>query len=113
MVSRHSVAGRLAHFRVRVRKRAGHVRFYGRFINRKGEPRGYEFQVRISDRLSRKALSRLIGHVQRMLKYGRSMPLHKRRETFSSFKELIFQTTWVRIRRIADYDVSVDSPRRV
>lgn len=112
MVRRHSVQGRLhklRDYRRRLPPRKTYARFYGRFENKKGEIRGYEFQVRVSDRLSNKVISVHIGNIQSKMKYSKVMPYHMRRETFSSFADLLSRP-WVRIRGVTDYDVQMDYP---
>jgi len=91
------------------RRRRMYARFYGRFRTLTGEVRGFEFQVRVSPRLSRKLMYRLITHTCNKIKYEKTLPYHKRRQTFYSFHEL-FSVPWVRIRRILDYDVRMDYP---
>jgi len=106
-----SLGDRLYRFRKRhlPRRKRRYARFYGRFKSLTGQVKGFEFQVRISDRVSHKLLYRLVTHTCSKIKYEKSLPYHKRRETFSSFHEL-FSVPWVRIRRLLDYDVRMDYP---
>jgi len=106
-----SLGDRLARYRRRhlPRRERTYVRVYGRFMSLTGQIRGFEFQVRVSRGLSRKLVYRLITHTCNKIKYEKSLPYHKRRETFSSFHEL-FSVPWVRIRRLLDYDVQMFYP---
>jgi hypothetical protein len=106
-----SLGDRLQKYRKRhlPRRRRMYARFYGRFTSLTGQIRGFEFQVRISPSLSRKLQYRLITHTCNKIKYEKSLPYHKRRETFSSFHEL-FSVPWVRIRKLLDYDIQMFYP---
>ncbi|MBX5329194.1 MAG: hypothetical protein QHH18_04400 [Candidatus Bathyarchaeota archaeon] len=109
--SGESLGDRLRRYRMRHRpkRKRTYARFYGRYRSVTGETRGFEFQVRVSPQLSRKLQYRLITHTVNKMKYEKSLPYHKRRETFASFHEL-FSVPWVRIRKILDYDVQMDYP---
>lgn len=95
--------------RLKPSRKRTYARIYGRFENESGQRRGFEFQVRISHSLSRKAQYKLITHTVNKMKYEKLIPVHKRRQTFSSFAEL-FKSQWIHIRKICDYDVAMDYP---
>lgn len=84
------------------------ARFYGAFKNKFGETRGFEFQVKVGQRLSNRALYKLIKHTALRIK-NKTLPYHKRRETFSSFGDL-YSTRWIRVRKILYYDIHIDYP---
>jgi len=109
--SGYSFGDRLYRYRKRYlpRRRRMFARFYGRFTSLTGQIRGFEFQVRVSPRLSRGLMQRLITHTCNKIKYEKSLPYHKRRETFSSFHEL-FSVPWVPIRRLEYYDIQMFYP---
>jgi hypothetical protein len=76
-----------------------YARFYGRYEDMKHRHLGYEYQVRVSDRLSGKAMHKLIATVCTKMKYDHLMPIHRKGQAFSSFREL-FRSPWARIRRL-------------
>ena len=85
------------------------ARFYGAFKNLRGQVRGFEFQVKVSSRVSQRALYKLITHTMHKMKYEKAMPEHERRQTFSSFLDL-YDAAWIPIRRIVEYDVKIYYP---
>lgn len=85
-----------------------YARFYGAYKNMVGETRGFEFQVKVGSKVSNKAAFKLIRHTANRIK-NKTLPFHKRRETFGSFAEL-FGTKWVRVRKILHYDIHIDYP---
>ena len=88
--------------------RRAYARFYGKFKYR-GKVRFFEYQVKASERLNNKALAQLIAQTAVRMKYDHQMPIHKRHETLSSFKEL-HRRPWIHITAILDYDVEMDYP---
>ena len=91
------------------KRRRAYARFYGKFRSKTGETRGFEFQVRVSNRVSNRALYKLIVHTVGKMKYEKKLPYHRRRQTFPTFLTL-FQTPWVPIRKILSYDMEMDYP---
>ena len=106
-----SLADRLRRYRKKhlPKRKRKYVRIYGRFRSTTGLIKGFEFQVRVSDKLSNKALYKLITYVCGKIKNGKMLPYHKRRETFPSFY-VLFHVPWIRIKEILDYDVKMDYP---
>jgi len=89
------------------RRRRTFVRFYGKFETKTGKMRGFEFQVRVARNLTGRGIYHHVRNTVDRIKYQHLMPVHKRRETFPTFRSLN-ATPHVRIRRVLDYDVTTE-----
>src|SRR3990170_6258991 len=87
--------------RYRERTRRTYARFYGAYKNMVGQTRGFEFQVKVT-KLSNRAIYKLVHFTAGRIK-NNNLPYHQRRETFSSFAELL-GSKWVRVRKVLHYD---------
>jgi hypothetical protein len=83
-----------------------YARFYGSYRSETGKTRRFSFQVKIARSLSNRKKSILIRNVVSNI-LDRRVPVHKMGQSFSSFRELLRRTTWVRVRRILDYKAGV------
>jgi len=83
-----------------------YTRMYGRYENRKGQVKGFSFQVKISPRLRGKVMALHIRHIIGKMLYEHILPTHRKGESFGSFREL-YRSQWVRIRKVLDYDVKM------
>jgi hypothetical protein len=95
----------------RLRRGASHdwyARFYGLYETATGKIKRFSFQVRIGSALkrNRRKLAWLMRMTVRALK-DRTVPEHTQGEVFSSFRELIFKTSWFKVRRLLDYKAGV------
>jgi hypothetical protein len=95
-------------FRGRLPPRRLYARFYGRCELLSGQIAGFEFQVAVSPRLqlNHKGLHNKIAHTFAKMKYQKILPIHTKGQTYESFQAL-HSSTWFRIKRILDYDVTV------
>jgi len=89
-------------------KRRRYARFYGRYKTTTGKVKGFEWQVKVSERIRPKALFKLIRHACGKLLHENALPVHRKGETFPNFITL-FRSRWVHIRKILNYDVAVRS----
>jgi len=95
----------------RLRRGASHdwyARFYGLYETATGKIKRFSFQVRVGSALkrNRRKLGWLIRTTVRALK-DETVPEHRQGEVFSSFRELIFNTSWFKVRRLLDYKAGV------
>ncbi|MGA2768665.1 MAG: hypothetical protein ABSF24_10180 [Candidatus Bathyarchaeia archaeon] len=97
--------------RIKVKTSRRYVRFYGRYRDANGGLRGFEYKVKISEKLwrDRKLLATYIRIVCSKMKEDHQMPVHVKGEAYPDFAVLLGGTDWVRIRRVENYDVSVPS----
>jgi hypothetical protein len=89
------------------RRRRKWVRFYGKFQTKTGKMKAFEFQVRIASNLTGKGVYHHVINTVNTMKYQHLMPIHKRRETFPTFRAMN-ATPHAKIRRILDYDVTTE-----
>lgn len=87
-----------------------YARFYGLYINRIGKRKRFSYSVRISPRLSNRRKYRYIVIVCNAL-LNKEIPEHRQGEVFYSFRELLHETRWVRVRRLLEYHAGVEYER--
>lgn len=77
-------------------------RFYGTFESFDGKIKRFNFSVRVNPRLSNMLKHRKIVEVVNALK-NNNIPVHKQRQIFSSFNELMERTEWIEVKELRDY----------
>jgi hypothetical protein len=100
------LSSRLLRYRRRVKRKRRHVKFYGSCRTATGETRGFGFYVKVSGKLSGKLMYKLITHTCNKLRHERTLPVHRKGESFPSFLTL-FRSRWIRIRKLLEYHVKV------
>ena len=91
----------------RVRK---YARFYGLYRSKTGKTKCFAFQVYLSPKIDNRQIQRYMVVVCNLL-LDRNLPVHKSGEVFSSFRDLIWGTKWVRIRKLLSYEAGVEYER--
>lgn len=108
MAGRGRLSPRMLRYRKRLKRRRRWVKFYGRYETTTGKTRSFNFYVKVSGRLSGKLIYRLTTHTCNKLRHERALPVHRKGESFPSFSTL-FRSSWIRIRKLLQYDVAVKS----
>ena len=96
--------------RPKIRKVLSYARFYGLYVNKKGETKRFSFQVRINPRYSNKLVGRLVRVVCNML-LDKNIPEHRMGQIFPSFWNLIKNARWIRVEKLLDYKAGVQYVR--
>ena len=84
------------------------VKIYGGYETTTGKMKRFGFKIKVSPKLSGKALHKWIVFVYGKLKFEKTMPVHIIGQTFPTFK-LLISIPWIRIRKIVEIDVGVKS----
>lgn len=108
MARRKGIDRRLLRYRRRAKRKRREVKLYGRYRTTTGKTKGFDFYVKVSRKLSGKLLYKLITHTCNKLRHERTLPVHRKGESFPSFLTL-FRSKWIRIRKLLEYNVAVKS----
>lgn len=91
---------------VRPTQQRDYARFYGNYVEKFGKIKRFSFQMRIDLSKSGKLVYLQVKSICGRLLQNQ-IPLHKQGQVFHSFRELVFRTPWIKVRKVRNYEVGM------